>query len=70
MPSKVALIDFNKCRPDTCENGICKAAQVCKYKLLKQEKPHEIPITDPFICKGCGDCARACPLNAIEIAKM
>jgi translation initiation factor RLI1 len=70
MPSKVALVDFNKCHPDTCESGICKAAQACKYKLLKQEKQYEIPITDPFICKGCGDCARACPLNAIEISKM
>jgi translation initiation factor RLI1 len=70
MSSKIALIDFNKCCPDRCESGICKAAEACHYKLLKQEKPHEIPVTDPFICRGCGDCVRACPLKAILISEM
>jgi translation initiation factor RLI1 len=70
MPSKVALVDFNICHPDTCENGVCKAAQSCRYKLMKQENPFEIPIADPFICRGCGDCVRACPLRAIQIAQM
>ncbi len=70
MPSKVALVNFNKCRPETCESGICKAAQACRYKLLKQEKPSEVPEADPFICRGCGDCVRACPLKAIDIAQM
>jgi translation initiation factor RLI1 len=69
MPGKIALVDFNKCHPDRCESGVCKAAGVCRYKLLKQEKPYEIPIADPFICRGCGDCARACPFQAILIEK-
>jgi ferredoxin len=34
------------------------------------EAPYEIPMTDPFICQGCGDCGRACPLKAIEIVRM
>ncbi len=70
MPSKVALVDYNKCHPDQCESGICKATLVCRYKLLKQEKLYEIPMADPFVCRGCGDCVRACPLKAIEISKM
>jgi translation initiation factor RLI1 len=69
MPSKVALVNYNKCRPDQCDDGICKAALACKQKLLKQEKANEPPM-NPFICRACGDCIRACPLDAIEIAKM
>jgi translation initiation factor RLI1 len=69
MPSKVALVDYNKCRPDMCDNGICQAAQVCQYKLLKQEKSYEIPMADPYICRGCGDCVRACTWKAIVIGK-
>ena len=68
MPNKIALVNYNKCHPDRCDSGICKAALACRYKLLKQEKINEIPMTDPFICKGCGDCVRACPLQAIEIS--
>jgi translation initiation factor RLI1 len=70
MHSKVALVNFNKCQPDKCEGGICKAAQACRYKLVKQEKLYEMPITDPFICRGCGECVNACPFKAIEISKM
>jgi len=69
MPGKTALINFGKCQPDKCGDGTCAAAAVCKYKLIKQDKPGEIPMTDPFICRGCGDCARACPLKAIEIVR-
>jgi translation initiation factor RLI1 len=67
MPGKIALVDFNKCHPEQCGEGVCQAAGACRYKLLKQEKVFEIPIADPFICRGCGDCARACPLQAVLI---
>jgi translation initiation factor RLI1 len=70
MPDKMALVDFPKCHPEKCGDGICLAAQACPRKLLKQEKPGEIPMTDPAICKGCGDCARACPLKAIRVETM
>ena len=69
MPSKMAIIDFNKCNPKDCEDGICKAAVACERKLMVQEAPYEIPMTDPFLCKGCADCARACPAKAIVISK-
>lgn len=68
MPSKMAMIDFNKCRPELCEDGICKAALACERKLLTQEAPYEIPMTDPFLCRGCADCVRACPEKAILIS--
>jgi translation initiation factor RLI1 len=67
MLQKVALVDFSKCRPEDCNSGVCAAAQACSRKRLKQETPREIPMPDPFLCRGCGDCVRACPLKAITI---
>ena len=61
MPGKMTLVDYNKCRPEKGESGICVAAVACSRKLLMQEAPYAIPMTDPFICRGCGDCVRACP---------
>ncbi len=70
MPSKKALIVFDRCHPEQRDKGICLAAAACPRKLLKQEAPHEIPMPDPSICQGCGDCARACPLKAVQIVRM
>jgi translation initiation factor RLI1 len=70
MPSKMALVDYKKCHPEKCDSGVCAAVLACSQKLLKQEAPYDIPMTDPFLCKGCGDCVRACPLKAIEIVRM
>lgn len=67
MPSKIALIDFHKCDPAKCNAGKCPAVEVCPRKLIKQEQPYETPMTDPFVCRGCADCVRACPLGAIKI---
>jgi translation initiation factor RLI1 len=70
MPGKMALINFNKCHPQQCEAGSCAAAPACPRKLLTQEAPYEIPMTDPFSCRGCGECATACPLRAIAVVTM
>ena len=67
MSRKMALVDFPRCRPGECPDGICIAAQACPRKLLKQEKPGEIPMTDPSTCRGCADCVRACPRKAIRM---
>ena len=55
MAARSALIDFNKCKPETCENGICKAAQACRYKLLSQENIYDVPMAFTDVCRGCGD---------------
>lgn len=67
MPNKIALIVFDKCKPEKCEKGICAAAQACQRKLLQQEAPYEIPVPNPSLCRGCSDCVRACPQKAIII---
>ena len=69
MPGKMALVDFNKCRPEECDNGVCAAALACTRKLLVQEAPYEAPMPNPALCRACGDCVRACPAKAIQIIK-
>ena len=56
-------------KQDECDSGICAAALACSHKLLKQEAPYEIPMPDPSLCQGCGDCVQACPLKAMQIVK-
>ena len=67
MPSKIAMVDFNKCQPDMCENGVCLAAKACEKKLMKQLEPYEPPMMRGSMCKACTDCVKACPLGAISI---
>ncbi len=70
MPDKTALVVFDKCRPGNCERGICPAVAVCPHRLIKQEAPYEIPMFYPATCQGCGDCVRACPLQAIRVVRV
>lgn len=67
MVKKMALVDYNKCHPQECNGGICPATQACERKLLRQEAPNEVPMTDPSLCRCCADCARACPKKAIQV---
>lgn len=67
MTRKLALLDYHKCRPGACEDGICAAAQVCPSKLLLQEVPYTMPVPEPSACRACGDCVRACPQKAIQL---
>ena len=67
MPRKMAMLDYTKCVPEKCTDGVCAAALTCPSKLLKQEEPFAIPMPEPSACRACGDCVRACPQKAIQI---
>ncbi len=64
---KRALIDYRRCDPARCPEGICAAARACERRLLKQEAAFEVPMPGALPCSGCGDCVRGCPLEAVKI---
>ncbi len=67
MAGKLALVDYSRCDPEKCGGGVCAAVLACPRKLLDQEAPYEAPMADALPCRGCGDCARTCPLKAIKV---
>jgi len=69
MPQPKVALDYARCDPETCENGICSAAKVCEKKVLRQEAPGEMPDLYPAMCRGCIDCIAACPRDAIRLMK-
>lgn len=70
MPGKVALVVFDKCHPEECGEGACRAVDACSHKLIEQEAPHDIPMFHPGTCQGCGECVTVCPLKAIKIVRL
>jgi Fe-S-cluster-containing hydrogenase component 2 len=65
VAGKLALVDYRKCDPRRCEEGVCTAALACTRKQLRQEAPFDAPMAGTSPCRGCSDCALACPLGAI-----
>jgi len=69
MPQPKIVLDYSRCDPFRCEKGICAAGQVCERKVLRQEKPGEMPDVYQALCLGCADCLEACPQEAIRLMK-
>lgn len=67
MAGKQVLIDYSKCDPSLCEDGICTAALACPRKAMGQEAPHEAPMPPAGPCKGCAECVLQCPLKAVRM---
>jgi len=68
MPQKVAVVDYTKCAPEKCDQGVCVAARECEHRSLKQGSPYEMPEINPSKwCHGCAKCVQACPLKAIKM---
>ncbi|MBN2073887.1 MAG: hypothetical protein JW770_08095 [Actinobacteria bacterium] len=69
MPNKIAIINYSKCNPPECRDGICNALAYCSKKIIKQEEPYDAPFINPGLCTGCFECLKACRLGAIEKAR-
>ena len=67
MPKQMVAVNYNKCRPQSCDSGICAAALACPHRLLIQEEAYQIPLPAPSACPDCARCVLACPLKAIEL---
>ena len=67
MPKPRVVADHRNCQPEQYDEGICLAVLVCPHKILGQEAPYEMPDPNPAMCVGCGICAQACPLKAIQM---
>ena len=67
MPKQMAVIDYRKCQPEKCDQGICLAVLACPHKVLKQEAPYKMPDPPLTMCVGCSLCTQACPLKAIRM---
>ena len=69
MPQPKIAVDYQRCDPESCNDGICAAAKVCQKKVLRQEEPGEMPDVYPSLCLGCIDCISECPRGAIQLMK-
>jgi NAD-dependent dihydropyrimidine dehydrogenase PreA subunit len=66
VPKKMVAVDYHRCQPEECGGGVCLAVLACPQKVLKQPAPYEMP--EPVaVCVGCGICAQACPVKAIQM---
>ncbi len=66
----IALVDYRICNPNECnpDEGICAAVEACSKGVVEQiDGAFEAPIVDQDMCLGCGDCVKACLLDAIEM---
>lgn len=66
-PKVKMKIDYKKCAPNKCKNGICVAILACPNKLIKQLEPYDFPYPIPGFCQECAKCREACLSGAIEI---
>ncbi|MCD6403299.1 MAG: ribosome biogenesis/translation initiation ATPase RLI, partial [Candidatus Aenigmarchaeota archaeon] len=73
MKRRIAVIDYELCKPDKCGNYLCirvcpkvRSGEECIVVNEKTKKP----IIDENICIGCGICVKKCPFKAITIVNL
>jgi ATP-binding cassette, sub-family E, member 1 len=73
---RIAVIDYDLCRPDKCGNFLCarlcpinRDGLECITKKERIEGTHKriVPAINENTCIGCGICVTRCPFHAISI---
>jgi ferredoxin len=67
QPRLKVSVDYVKCHPQSCKDGVCAAIPECPAKLWKQERPYDVPYPIPGFCQECGTCVDSCPEKAIKM---
>ena len=65
-PKIKIAIDYKRCDPKRCDQGICAVLLECPSKLVKQIEPYGCPYPVAGFCQECGNCSEACLLKAIS----
>ncbi len=66
-PKVKIAIDYERCDPKRCDQGICAAVLACPVKLIKQLEPRDCPYPITGFCQECGKCLEACLMKAINM---
>jgi hypothetical protein len=61
VPKPRAMVDYRKCQPEKCDEGICLAVLACPNKILKQEAPYEMPDPNLAMCVAVACVLRPAP---------
>lgn len=75
MPSRIAIIDYDKCKPKKCNNEcgmmcpINRQGKEC-IKIVDIEEIGQKAKISSDLCIGCGMCVKKCPFNAISIINL
>ncbi|RCK72696.1 MAG: hypothetical protein ANABAC_1230 [Anaerolineae bacterium] len=67
MPKRAVFLNYQRCEPQNCEQGVCRAALLCKRHVLQQPQPYEAPELNAEMCLGCALCTTACPSKAVQV---
>jgi len=58
-------VDYKRCHPESCVEGVCLIVGECPRKLFKQEEPYDPPFVIFGFCEDCGRCIEMCPHEAV-----
>lgn len=69
MPKRAILLNYQLCNPQNCEEGVCRAALMCKRRVLCQPQPYEVPELNAEMCLGCAICTTVCNSKALQVLR-
>jgi len=60
-------VDYKKCDPNRCLNGVCLSVVECPRKVFKQEDPYDPPYIVSGFCQECSKCVEVCITGAVKM---